>query len=273
MIQVDFTKMQGTGNDFIVIDGRKIDPSPVIKQAHRLCDRKFGIGADQLLLIRSSEKADFKMQIFNADGSEVEMCGNGIRCFAKYLKDRGLTTKETLPVETTAGIMTPTFHGEVVAVDMGEPILDGLQIPVRLDGEVISRPTEIAGQEWKITCVSMGNPHCIIEVEGLDDFPVEKFGPVIETDPLFPNHTNVEFIEVINDSELRMRVWERGVGETLSCGTGACAATVASALNDRTDRKVQIHLAGGILQIDWREDNRVILTGPAEEVFRGVINL
>ncbi len=273
MLRVDFTKMQGTGNDFIVIDGQKIDPSPVIGQARRLCDRKFGIGADQLLLIRRSERADFKMQIFNSDGSEVEMCGNGIRCFAKYLKDRGLTTKDSLRVETTAGIMTPTFHGEAVAVDMGEPILDGPRIPVRLEGEVISRPTGIAGEEREISCVSMGNPHCIIRVETLDAFPVAKIGPAIETDPLFPNRTNVEFIQVINDREFRMRVWERGAGETLSCGTGACAAAVAAARNGWTGRKVRVHLTGGVLQIDWREDNRVILTGPAEEVFTGVIDL
>lgn len=273
MLRVEFTKMQGTGNDFIVIDGRAIDSSPVIGQARRLCDRKFGIGADQLLLIRSSDRADFRMQIFNADGSEVEMCGNGIRCFAKFLKDRNLTTKETPTVETGAGIITPTIRDGGIDVDMGEPILDGPHIPVRMEGEIISRPTEIAGAERKITCVSMGNPHCILRVETLDDFPVKKIGTVIETDSLFPNRTNVEFIEVINDGEFRMRVWERGAGETLSCGTGACAATVAAAINGWTGRKVRVHLTGGVLQIDWRKDNRVILTGPAEEVFSGVIDL
>ncbi|NOY52969.1 MAG: diaminopimelate epimerase [Deltaproteobacteria bacterium] len=265
--------MQGTGNDFIVIDARSIDPAPVIAQARRLCDRKFGIGADQLLLIRPSESADFRMQIFNTDGSEVEMCGNGIRCFAKYLKERNLTTKETLTVETAAGIMTPVIREKEVDVDMGEPILDGPQIPVRMESRVISQPVEFSGKEWKITCVSMGNPHCIIGVDDLEQFPVEKVGPCIETDPLFPNRTNVEFVQVINDRELKMRVWERGTGETLSCGTGACAATVAAVLNGWTGRKVRVHLAGGTLRIDWREDNRVILTGPAEEVFRGIIEI
>ncbi len=273
MSRIEFTKMQGTGNDFIVIDGRRIDPAPVIAQARRLCDRRFGIGADQLLLIRPSERADFKMQIFNADGSEVEMCGNGIRCFAKYLQDRGVTTQKTLTVETAAGIMTPTIHEEEVAVDMGEPVLEGPQIPVRIDGRVLSHPTEIGGREWKITCVSMGNPHCIIGVDDLEHFPVGEVGPTIERDPLFPNRTNVEFVQVMEKGELKMRVWERGTGETLSCGTGACAATVAAALNGWTGRKVRVHLTGGALKIDWRKDNRVILTGPAVEVFQGMIEI
>jgi diaminopimelate epimerase len=270
---IEFTKMQGTGNDFILIDVRTGDPTPVIRQASRLCDRKFGIGADQLLLLRSSDKADFRMQIFNADGSEVEMCGNGVRCFARYLKEHSLTSNDTLQIETPAGMIAPFFHGDEISVDMGEPALAPLLIPVNLEGEVLSRPVKIDGKEWEITCVSMGNPHCVIRVEDLDRFPVREVGPRIETDSLFPNQTNVEFIQILNPGEIRMRVWERGAGETLSCGTGACAASIAAALNGWTGREVLVHLTGGDLKIRWKENNRVILTGPAEEVFTGRIEL
>ncbi len=273
MAAVAFTKMQGTGNDFIVVDARSNDADRVIRHARFLCDRKFGIGADQLLLIRSSQRADFQMQIFNADGSEVEMCGNGIRCFAKYLKDRGLTDKASIRVETPAGIMTPTIRGERVSVDMGEPILDGPAIPVKLEGRVIAQPIRVGEQTYSMTCVSMGNPHCVIPVEKLDTFPVKEVGSAIESHPLFPNRVNVEFVQVLSRREIRMRVWERGAGETLSCGTGACASVVASVLNDWTGREVQVHLAGGDLEIRWAADNRVTLTGPGQEVFTGTIDL
>jgi diaminopimelate epimerase len=273
MAAVAFTKMQGTGNDFIVVDARDSDPDRVIRNARFLCDRKFGIGADQLLLIRSSRQADFKMQIFNADGSEVEMCGNGIRCFAKYLKDRGLTDKATIQVETPAGIMTPTIRGELVSVDMGEPILDGPAIPVKLEGRVIAKPIRVGQQTYTMTCVSMGNPHCVIRVEDVNSFPAKEVGSAIESHPLFPNRVNVEFVEILSDREIRMRVWERGSGETLSCGTGACAAVVASSLNEWTGREAQVHLAGGDLEIRWESNNRVTLTGPGKKVFSGAIEL
>ncbi len=268
-----FTKMQGTGNDFILVDGIRQKVENLEEHARLLCDRRFGIGADQLLLIRSSEKADFRMQIFNSDGSEVEMCGNGIRCFAKYLRDRGSTDKEVIQVETPAGIITPSIHGDSVSVDMGAPILTGPDIPVKMEGKVIAKPIQVDGEEYIITCVSMGNPHCVIKVEDVDAFPVEKVGPKIEVHPLFPKRINVEFVQILNDEEIKMRVWERGAGETLSCGTGACASTVASALNRWTGRKVRVHLKGGNLNVEWDKNDRVTLSGPAEEVFSGQIEI
>ncbi len=273
MAALVFTKMQGTGNDFIVVDARTNDADRVIRNARFLCDRRFGIGADQLLLVRSSQRADFQMQIFNADGSEVEMCGNGIRCFARYLRDRGLTDKATIQVETLAGIITPTLQRELVSVDMGEPILDGPAIPVTLEGRVIGQPIEVGKQTYTMTCVSMGNPHCVIRVDDVVGIPVKEVGAAIESHPLFPNRVNVEFVQILSRKEIRMRVWERGAGETLSCGTGACASVVASVLNDWTGREVEVHLAGGDLQIRWAPDNHVILTGPGQEVFTGTIEL
>ena len=273
MDRLHFTKMEGTGNDFIVVDGLERETDSVVRQAKFLCDRRFGIGADQLLLILPSQKADFRMGIINADGSEVEMCGNGVRCFAKYLIDHGLFSGDTVAVETPAGIIKPSLRKGAVAVDMGKPILDGPRIPVKMDGQIISKPLSVDGHTWKMTCVSMGNPHCVIPVDGLDDFPVERVGRQIETDPLFPNRTNVEFIEIVNKGEIGMRVWERGAGETLSCGTGACASAVAAALNGWTGRSVVVHLKGGDLNIAWLDDDRIIMTGPAREVFTGEIEL
>lgn len=270
---VNFTKMQGTGNDFILIDGLDGATHSIVKEAKFLCDRRFGIGADQLLLILPSKTADFRMQIINADGSEVEMCGNGVRCFAKYLRDRDLVSGDSVRVETPAGIVTPTIRGEAVAVDMGEPVLRAAEIPVKMEGKIISKPLVVGGKEWTVTCVSMGNPHCVIRVDEVDSIAVESIGPGIETDPLFPSRTNVEFIQIINEREIRMRVWERGAGETLSCGTGACASAVAAALNGWTGREVDVRLKGGDLHIEWLDDNRVVLTGPAEEVFTGQIQL
>jgi diaminopimelate epimerase len=268
-----FTTMQGTGNDFILVDGIEQKVDHVKAHARFLCDRRFGIGADQLLLILPSEKADFRMQILNADGSEVEMCGNGIRCFAKYLRDHRHTTGEIIHVETPAGIITPSIHGDKISVDMGVPILNGPDIPVNMKGEVISEPIQLDDKGYIMTCVSMGNPHCVIKVEDVDTFPVEKVGPKIEVHPLFPNRTNVEFVQILNHEEIRMRVWERGTGETLSCGTGACASTVASAINQWTGRNVQVHLKGGDLNVKWDENDRVTLLGPAEEVFSGQIEI
>jgi len=271
MAVVHFTKMQGTGNDFILVDGRENDVGAVIAQARLLCDRRFGIGADQLLLLRPSDKADFRMQIFNADGSEVEMCGNGVRCFARYLLEHGLTSKKTLEIETPAGIITPTILGDQIRVDRGKPVLSAPGIPVRLEGEVISEPVRVDREEMMMTCVSMGNPHCVIRVDDVESWPVERIGSRLEVHPLFPNRTNVEFVQVLNEREIKVRVWERGAGETLSCGTGACAAAVASVLNHWTGQKITLHLRGGDLQVQWEPGTHVILSGPAEEVFEGEI--
>jgi diaminopimelate epimerase len=272
-----FTKMHGLGNDFILIDCREKAVSDQLSAAgslsKRLCHRRFGIGADQVLLLYPSEVADFKMVIYNADGSEVEMCGNGIRCFAKYIWDRGLSGKETLSIETAAGIIRPERAGRLVRVDMGEPVLEGRQIPVNLDGRVKDFPLIIRDKEFKMTVVSMGNPHAVIFVDDVDRFDVKGYGPLIEQHELFPKRTNVEFIQVLGPERIKMRVWERGAGETMACGTGASAAGVASALMGFTGRLVRVLLAGGELVIEWTEDNHVYMTGPAAEVFEGLVKL
>jgi diaminopimelate epimerase len=276
-MNLSFTKMHGLGNDFIVIDCRDEAVSrglaPIGDISRRLCHRRFGIGADQVLLLYNSERADFGMRIFNADGSEVEMCGNGIRCFAKYIWDRGLSYKDVLDVETGAGIIRPEKSGDLVRVDMGEPVLEGRQIPVDHDGQVKDFPLKIADREFKITCVSMGNPHAVIVVDDAARFDVEKYGPLIEHDGFFPKRTNVEFIHVIDRGRIRMRVWERGAGETMACGTGASAAVVAANLKGLAERRAVVMLNGGELVIEWREDNQVYMTGPAVEVFEGRVNL
>ncbi len=276
-MELNFTKMQGAGNDFIVIDSRELDLSrhfDMAELARMLCNRRFGIGADQLLLLCSSDEVDFKMVIFNADGGEVEMCGNGIRCLARYIWDREISTKDVLKIETLAGIMRPERAGKLVKVDMGEPVLDAEKIPVALQSNapVIDYPLKINDQVFKVTCVSMGNPHVVIFMnEDISLFPVSVYGPVIESHPLFPNKTNVEFVNVLNGKELRMRVWERGAGETMACGTGAAASAVAAMLKGLTERNVTVHLAGGDLDIQWPVDGRVYMTGPAAEVFEGRI--
>lgn len=285
--------MHGLGNDFILIDCRQLELDNLPELSKKLCDRRFGIGADQLLLLYPSNIADFKMRIFNADGSEVEMCGNGIRCLAKYIWDRNLSDKKILHIETLAGIIRPEKAGEMVRVDMGEPIFEPEKIPVippypllekgvRGDlkavgkggfekGGIIDYPLQINGREFRITCVSMGNPHTIIEVDDLSHFPVTYYGPMIENHPIFPQRTNVEFIEVLNPAEIAMRVWERGSGETMACGTGASAAAVASNIKGLTGREITVHLLGGDLFIEWAGDNHVYMTGPAVEVFEGII--
>ena len=280
--------MHGLGNDFIVIDCRRKNIKGLPGLVKKLSDRHFGIGFDQALILLLSRKADFRMDIYNADGGKVEMCGNGIRCLAKYIWDRKLSRKNVLAIETPAGIIKPRKVNSLVQVDMGEPILEAKDIPVNLSGKVIKYPLKIDGREvsshiphptshipfFEITCVSMGNPHCVIFVDDVDKLPVSRYGPLIENNPIFPKRTNVEFIQVINNKRLKMRVWERGSGETLACGTGACAAAVAANLNNLADRKVTIHLAGGDLRVEWSEnDNHVYMTGPAVEVFEGVINL
>ena len=280
-MKIPFTKMHGTGNDFVVIDARKGTAAAGRLATHEacrnaalfLCDRRFGVGADQVLLLRDSDRADFRMEIFNADGSEVEMCGNGIRCFARYIWDRGLSGKDTLEVETLAGIIRPGKDEDLVRVDMGEPILDGPAIPVNIEGRVMDRPISIDGREFLMTCVSMGNPHAVIFVDDVAGFPVTEVGPKIENHSLFTKRTNVEFVQIVSRDEVSMRVWERGSGETLACGTGACATVVASILKGFTNREVTVRLSGGALRIAWGADNRVIMSGPAVEVFEGSIEI
>ncbi|SFD62044.1 diaminopimelate epimerase [Paenibacillus catalpae] len=272
-----FTKMNGLGNDFIVVAGEQQLPGNVAELAINLCNRFFGIGADGLVYILPSEVADFRMRIINSDGSEAEQCGNAIRCVAKYVYDNGLTDKEEIKIETLgAGAQTVQLHvadGKVqtVRVDMGEPILNGLQVPTTVDAErVIEHPIEVDGREFRFTAVSMGNPHCVIYVDDAANFDLATWGPKLETHPMFPRKINVEFVTVKSREHTEMRVWERGAGPTLACGTGACATVVSSVLNGFTDRTAVVSLKGGDLTIEWNEaDNHVYMTGPAAEAFRG----
>lgn len=282
-MEIIFTKMHGLGNDFILIDCRENELAALHPElsilSRQLCHRRFGIGADQLLLLCPSELADFRMRIFNADGSEVEMCGNGIRCFAKYIWDRELTGKKAIDIETLAGIIRPAKADSLVRVDMGKPVFEPEKIPVSIGRKteavpkMVDYPVKIDDREFKITCVSMGNPHAVIFVDDLSSFPVTYFGPMIENNHIFPNRANVEFVEVLNPSEIKLRVWERGAGETLACGTGASAAAVAAHLKGLADNKLTVHLMGGDLFIEWNPDGHVYMTGPAVEVFSGKINL
>jgi diaminopimelate epimerase len=283
--------MHGLGNDFILIDcivqKVKVKSEELKVLSKKLCHRRFGIGADQTLLLYPSVIADFKMRIFNADGSEVEMCGNGIRCLARYIWSRRLSGKAILNIETPAGIIRPGEKGKLVRVDMGEPVFEPEKIPVKTSSKlknknsslvtrhsslIIDCPLKIEDREFRITCVSMGNPHAVIIVDNAADFPVTYYGPLIEKHEIFPKRANVEFIEILNPSEIKMRVWERGAGETMACGTGASAAAVASSLKGLTKKNVTVHLAGGDLLIEWTEDNHVYMTGAAEEVFTGQID-
>lgn len=274
-MKFSFTKMHGNGNDFIVIDNRDNLAINWEKDPEFLCDRRFGIGCDQLILVEESESEDIKMRIFNADGSEVEMCGNGIRCFAKYVYERGIITKREMRVETLAGTIIPVFQESgVVKVDMGNAILNGLEIPTTINKKpVLAETITIDGNDLQFTAVSMGNPHAVFFVASVDDVPLEKWGPLIENHVFFPKRINVEFIEVVSRSEVKMRVWERGASETLACGTGACASAVAAVLNGHTDRDVFVRLKGGDLEITYLEDGRVFMTGGATEVFDGEIEL
>ncbi len=270
-----FTKMQGCGNDYVYLDCfAQKPPANAPALSVKVSNRNFGVGSDGLILICPSEKADARMIMFNADGSESEMCGNGIRCVAKYVYDHGIAKKPTLAIETGRGVLTldvETQNGKVqqVRVDMGEPILDAAKIPTTLPGNPpINVP--LPGFDFKATCVSMGNPHCIIHVDTITDEQVLKIGPKIEIAAIFPRKTNVEFVKVNRPNDLTMRVWERGSGETLACGTGASAVCVAGVLAGRSERKVTIHLVGGDLQLLWCEkSNHVFMTGPAVEVFSG----
>ena len=273
-----FVKMQGAGNDFVVVDGAKesISEHELPAVARGACQRHFGVGADGLILVLPSRVANFRMRIFNADGSEAEMCGNGVRCFAKYLFDRKIHQDVVMTVETLGGIKTLKLNAtggkvQTVRVNMGEPRLSRAEIPMRgpESSKVISEPIRVGGKKMEITCVSMGNPHCVSFVDDVEHYPVERIGPQIENHPNFPQRTNVEFAEIVGKEELRVRTWERGVGETLACGTGSCASVVAAVLNSRGSRKATVHLVGGDLVIDWAGDNRIFMTGPAVEVFEG----
>ena len=275
---MEFTKMHGLGNDFVLINRFQEEVSRPAQLAQEMCDRNFGIGADGLILVLPAQKpeADFRMRIFNPDGSEPEMCGNGIRCFAKYLYDQELTEKKQVNVETLAGIIKPELLFEAgkvnqVKVDMGEPALKRSQIPMKgpEQDQIVDETLTVKEQEVEISCVSMGNPHCVIFIEDAEAAPVRELGPKIETHDVFPENTNVEFIEVMNKEELKMRVWERGAGVTLACGTGACGSTVASILRGATNNQVTVHLLGGDLIIEWAANNHVYMTGPATEVFTG----
>jgi diaminopimelate epimerase len=269
--------MHGLGNDFVVIAGQTDLPDGVAALAVRLCDRNFGIGADGLVYILPSQQADFMMRIINSDGSEAEQCGNAIRCVAKYIYDHGLSKKTELTIETIgAGAQTVQLqisNGKVstVRVDMGAPILRGLQVPTTVDAEVVlQHPVEVHGQAFSFTAVSMGNPHCVIYVDDATTVDLAKWGAPLEVHSLFPRKINVEFATVKDRTHVDMRVWERGAGPTLACGTGACATAVASVLNGYTERTVTVSLKGGDLLIEWNEaDNHVYMTGPAAEVFAG----
>lgn len=278
MKKLKFTKMQGAGNDYIYMNGFVQEIENPSALAIRLSNRNFGIGSDGLVLILPSENSDFRMHMFNSDGSEAEMCGNASRCVGKYVYDNGLTTKKEIALETKAGVKYITLlegdeKARKVTVDMGEPILDPEQIPVKVDKEpVLNFPLDIDGKTWEISCVSMGNPHAVVFTTGIKELDLPVIGPKFEKHPIFPRKTNTEFIEVVDRKTLNMRVWERGAGETLACGTGACAAAVAAILNGYCDRKITIHLIGGDLEIEWDEqNNHVYMTGEAVTVFEGEI--
>ena len=269
-----FTKMHGAGNDYVVLDGIREELPPIPPLAARLCDRHFGIGADQLLVARPSDAADFRMEIYNADGSQVEMCGNGIRAFYKFLRDRGHTADDSIGVETLGGVVHPSWAGpDRVRVDMGRPVLAPAKIPTTLgsgDGPVLDAPLEVDGERLRVSSVSMGNPHAVVFVEDPDRADVERLGPLIEHHSAFPNRVNVEFVTAIGRDRIRQRTWERGVGETLACGSGACAVAVVAMLRGVADDEVEIELRGGVLEISWGGNGApVVMTGPAAEVFTG----
>jgi diaminopimelate epimerase len=271
-----FTKMQGAGNDYVYVDCfQERLPADAPALARRISDRHFGVGGDGLILIRPSEVGDARMQMFNADGSEGEMCGNGIRCVAKYVYDHGIARKERLKIETGRGVLALDLEVEAgkvsrVRVNMGKPVFEPQQIPTTFPGDkVVNVPLVIGRETLPVTCVSTGNPHCVTYVEELSDYWVLQIGPQVERDKHFPRRTNVEFVQVISPREVRMRVWERGSGETLACGTGASAVCVAGVLTGRSERKVLVHLLGGDLEIHWSDDGYVYMTGPAAEVFSG----
>ena len=278
MTTLRFTKMHGAGNDYIYVNGFQQTVENPSELAIKLSDRHFGIGSDGLVIILPSDIADFRMKMFNSDGSEAEMCGNATRCVGKYVFDNKMTEKKEITLDTKAGIKYITLldgndKARKVTVDMGEPILDPTLIPVNVNEEpVLNFPLDIDGKIWKISCVSMGNPHAVIFTEGIKELDLPVLGPKFEKQPIFPRKTNTEFIEVVDRNTLNMRVWERGAGETLACGTGACASAVAAVLNNHCDRNITIHLLGGDLEVEWREsNNHVYMTGEAVTVFEGTV--
>lgn len=273
---IKFTKMHGLGNDYVYMDAIHQNIKNESSLAQFVSNRNFGIGSDGLILICKSEVADFKMRMFNSDGSEAEMCGNGIRCVGKFVYDKGLTDKKEISIETLAGIKILQLNVEngkvkTVKVDMGEPILTPNEIPVISQEEPVQNlKLQAEDREFKFTCVSMGNPHAITIIDNTAEFDVETYGKILEVDKAFPNKTNVEFIEIVDKKHIKMRVWERGAGETLACGTGACASVVACVLNNLTENIVEVELLGGSLEIEWnKQDNHVYMTGPAVTVFEG----
>lgn len=276
-MQFEFTKWQGIGNDFVIVNGFKYDVDRYSKLAEAVCDRRFGIGADGLVFISPSAQCDFSMRIFNADGSEAEMCGNVTRCVARYVYEEGLTDKKAISLETKAGVIRPELifkEGKIAAVkvNMGQPILAGEEVPVSGFGmdKIIAKPLMVGKAQYEITCVSMGNPHCVIFVDDITQVDLGKIGPQLETHAIFPKKINVEFAEVKDRSHIRMRVWERGSGITMACGTGACATLTAAVLNGKTARLAELELDGGNLTIEWNEtDGCVYMTGPAQRVFSG----
>jgi len=285
MTTLRFTKMHGAGNDFVVLDGIRDELPPLEPIAALLADRHLGVGCDQLLVVREAGgDADFRMQIFNADGGQVEMCANGIRAFFKYLRDTGHTTADEVRVETLSGVVVPRWSGRRgrdahVVVEMGPPVLAPAKIPTTLgepgsEGPVLDVPLRVLGETLTVSSVSMGNPHCITLVDDVDAFPVERFGPAIEEHPAFPNRVNVEFVEVVGRGHLRQRTWERGTGETLACGSGACAVAASAMLRGIADREVRIALRGGDLQIAWEGgDASIFMTGPATTVYTGEVEV
>jgi diaminopimelate epimerase len=275
-----FTKMHGAGNDFVVFDAIREALPPLEPLARRLADRHFGIGFDQLLVVRPSRAADFRMEIYNADGSQVEMCANGIRCFFQYLREAGHTAKDELRVETLSGVVTPRWAGPGrVTVEMGPPILAPAKIPARLGdpagaGPLLDVPLRVDDEALRISSLSMGNPHCVLYVPSVDAVPVATLGPRIERHDAFPNRVNVEFVEVVSRHHVRQRTWERGTGETLACGSGACATAVASILRGVADSPLRVELRGGDLEIAWAGGaTSVFMTGPAATVFTGTVEL
>ena len=279
MARLPFVKMHGIGNDYVYVDCFVHAVSDPAALARRLSPRRTGVGSDGLILICPSTVADCRMEMYNADGSRGEMCGNGIRCVGKYVAERGLSAANPLRVETDAGIKILHFEPrggrvERITVDMGAPILDGPRIPVAAEGRVVDAPLEIGGHSYRITCVSMGNPHCVLFLPEVEDLDLPHLGPQFEHHPFFPRRVNTEFVRVDAPNALRMRVWERGSGETAACGTGACAALVAAVLTRRADRRATLRLNGGDLDIEWRAANdHVYMTGAAEEAFRGEIEV
>ncbi|HBC40729.1 MAG TPA: diaminopimelate epimerase [Pseudanabaena sp.] len=275
---IAFSKYHGLGNDFVLIDNRhSAEPILTPKQSEKWCDRNFGIGADGVIFLLNADNGEHRMRIYNSDGSEPEMCGNGIRCLAKFMQDLGIPTIEgKYHIHTGAGLIVPQMDADgQVTVDMGKPFLTAAEIPTTLgesNQKVVNFPLEVSGKTWNVTTVSMGNPHCMVFVDNVDRIPLAEIGILFEHHPVFPKRTNTEFVEVVNRGYVKMRVWERGAGATLACGTGACATVVAGVLNDLCDRICTVNLPGGDLKITWSaESDRILMTGPAQLVFTGLV--